>query len=159
MFGVTGIIISTDGDENRDVHARVLVCDHITPLDHLITSLIIPHICVRNMGNKGNFLRDLVVLFVITGLLLAVINHNHMFARWQMIIPYACFLIKFYSCQAKTVLAPMLWTVFISAWILLKVFWRLRSVFFLKIFFLISRCCLYLHQKEQMSALLLCSQN
>ncbi|XP_046565711.1 lipid droplet-regulating VLDL assembly factor AUP1-like [Haliotis rubra] len=46
MFGVAGIIISTDGDENWDKRARILVCDHISPLDHLVTSLVVPHICL-----------------------------------------------------------------------------------------------------------------
>ncbi|XP_046362364.1 lipid droplet-regulating VLDL assembly factor AUP1-like isoform X2 [Haliotis rufescens] len=46
MFGVAGIIISTDGDENRDKRARILVCDHISPLDHLVTSLVVPHVCL-----------------------------------------------------------------------------------------------------------------
>ncbi|XP_041371185.1 lipid droplet-regulating VLDL assembly factor AUP1-like isoform X2 [Gigantopelta aegis] len=43
MLGVTGLILTTDGDENYDAHARILVSNHTLFLDHIITDILIPH--------------------------------------------------------------------------------------------------------------------
>ena len=46
MLGVTGLILTTEGDENYDANARILVSNHTLFLDHIITDLIVPHIMV-----------------------------------------------------------------------------------------------------------------
>ncbi|XP_014669212.1 PREDICTED: ancient ubiquitous protein 1-like [Priapulus caudatus] len=44
MCSVLGVIVTRDGTENQMKSARVLVCNHVTPLDHLAVDLVMANI-------------------------------------------------------------------------------------------------------------------